>query len=215
MSTSTPSIRERLVPEIGFGIAVMRGVSAIGIGLLLLFIPDKSANILANTMGFFWLVTGIALLRRSSDDPAVQMLGNRTTRIIAVVGAVAGLLVVTRGLTQRVVPEGTYFVLLGVVILLTGLAHLTADLRFGSAVNRGHRWLGILLGIFEFILGLMLILSPLDRSPVTYWIATIWALLFGVMVIGDAILKRRQVHKARDDKPSVDELSTQETGTKT
>ena len=197
MSTSTPSTRERLVPEVAFGIAVMRGVSAIGIGLLLFFIPDKSANILANTMGFFWLVTGIALLRRSQDDPVIEIVGNSRTRIIAIVGVVAGLLVVTRGLTRQIVPEGALIVLLGVVILLTGLVHLTANARsYGRAVGQEHRWLSILLGAFEIVLGLTLILSPLDRSPLTYWIATIWALVFGTMVIIEAIQKRSQSRNA-------------------
>jgi uncharacterized membrane protein HdeD (DUF308 family) len=191
------------VPEVAFGIAVMRGISAIGIGLLLFFIPYKSATILVNMMGFFWLLTGVALLRRSQDDPVIQMVGHSRTRIIAVVGVVAGLLVVTRGLTQQLVPEGAYIVLLGVVILLTGLVHLTANARsYGRAVSQEHRWLSILLGIFEIGLGLALIISPLDRSPLTYWIATIWALVFGVMVIGDAVLKRRQAKTAVEDEPS-------------
>ena len=202
MSTTTPSTKERILPEVAFGVAVMRGIGALAIGVLLLFIPDKSTNILVNMMGLFWLLTGIALLRRSPDDPAVMMLGNRSTRIIGVVGAVAGLLVVTRSLTRQVVPEATFFVLLGVIILLTGLVHLTADVRFGNTVNRGHRWLGVLLALFEIVLGLTLIISPLDRSPVTYWIATIWALVFGVMVIGDAILKRAQTRKTIEGKPS-------------
>jgi len=158
-------------------------------------------------MGLFWLITGIALLSRSQNDAMIQMVGNARTRIIAIVGVVAGLLVVTRGLTRQLVPEGTFIVLLGVVILLTGLVHLTANASsYGRAVGQKHRWLSILLGAFEMGLGLTLIIYPLDRSPLTYWFATIWALIFGTMVIIDAVAKRSQSHRM-EATPNESELS--------
>ena len=186
----------------------MRGLSALGVGLLLIFFPEKSDRILVNTMGFFWLFTGIALLRRSRNDSLIKMVGHRTSRVIAIIGALAGLLVVTRSLTQQVVPEGVFVVLLGVVIMLTGIIHLTADLRVGSVVRKEHPWLNLALGVFEFILGLTLVISPLDRSPVTYWIGTIWGLIFGVMVIGDAISDRSQARKAASEVPTEGDAST-------
>ena len=108
---------------------------------------------------------------------------------------------------------GCPIVLLGVVILLTGLVHLTANARrYGRAVGQEHRWLSILLGALEIVLGLTLILSPLDRSPLTYWIATIWALVFGTMVIIEAIQKRSQSRKAptpSQGEPSSDRRGSQ------
>ena len=99
MDTTTPSTKERIVPEAAFGIAVIRGVLTISLGLLLIFYPEKSRFMLGNMMGVFWLISGLALLRRSKPDSLVQMVGNRTTRIIAIVGVLTGLLVITRSLT--------------------------------------------------------------------------------------------------------------------
>lgn len=208
MGEKMPSTRERLLPEVSFGIAVIRGISAFGIGLLLIFYPEKSGKILVNMMGFFWLITGIALLRRSNDDSLVKMVGHRTTRIIAVVGLLAGLFVITRSFTQQIVPEGTFVVLLGAIIMLTGIMHITADIRVGGAVRREHRWLNLLLGVFEVILGLTLIISPLDRSPVTYWVGTIWGLVFGAMVIFDAITQRSSARKATTEAQSKSATTT-------
>ena len=195
MENTAPSTKERIVPEVAFGIAIMRGISALAIGLLLIFYPEKSGNILANMMGFFWLISGIALLRRSKDDSLVQMVGTRTIRIIAVIGLLAGLLVVTRSLSRQIVPEGALIVLLGVVIILTGVLHAFANLRIGATRNR-HQALNLVLGIFEIVFGITLVISPLDRSPATYWVATIWALIFGVLVIGDAISQRSEARRA-------------------
>jgi len=198
MDNIQPSAKDRLVPEITFGIAVIRGVSALGIGLLLIFYPDRSQRILGNMMGFFWLVSGFALLHRSKDDALVKMIGTRTARFIAIAGLLTGLLVVTRNLSRQIVPEGTLIVLLSVVIMLTGVLHAMANIRIGGVTRSRHHGLNLLLGIFEIIFGLTLMLSPLDRSPASYWVATIWALIFGVLVIGDAISQRSQAHRAAE-----------------
>ncbi len=177
----------------------MRGIVAIAVGLLLIFYPDKSRVMLGNMMGFFWLFSGIALLRRSKDDSIVKMVGGRTSKIIAVVGILAGLLVVTRSLSRQVLPEGTLIVLLGVVIMLTGVMHALAEIRVGHLVSNKNRVLHLILGIFEIVFGATLILSPLDRSPASYWIATIWALIFGVLVIGDTVTGYMTRRKQKDD----------------
>ena len=198
MGNNTGSTKASIVPDIAFGVGLIRGIAAIAAGLLLIFAPDKSRAILGNMMGFFWLFSGIALLRRSKDDSLVQMVGGRTSKIIAVVGILTGLLVVTRSLSRQVLPEGTLIVLLGVVIMMTGVMHALAEIRVGGLVSSRNRVLHLILGIFEIVFGATLILSPLDRSPASYWIATIWALIFGTLVIGDTVSGRLKRHKEKD-----------------
>lgn len=62
-------------------------------------------------MGFFWLLTGVGLLRLSVDDKLVRTAGNRTTRTVAIVGILAGLLLLTRDFTRHLVPEATFIIL--------------------------------------------------------------------------------------------------------
>jgi uncharacterized membrane protein HdeD (DUF308 family) len=117
-------------------------------------------------------------------------MGSRTALIISVVAILAGLLVVTRHFAERWVPEATMIVLLGVVILLTGLIHVLTEVRAGGVFSAPHRWMHALLGVFEVILGILLIVSPLDRSNFTYWVAAIWGVVFGVLAIGEAFVQR-------------------------
>jgi uncharacterized membrane protein HdeD (DUF308 family) len=48
----------------------------------------------------------------------------------------------------------------------------------------------LFLGVFEIILGAMLLFSTSDRGPIVYWTATLWALVGGTLIIGSAIYKR-------------------------
>ena len=40
-------------------------------------------------------------------------------------------------------------------------------------------------------MGLLLVISPLERGPIIYFAASIWALLGGLILIGDALRVRR------------------------
>jgi uncharacterized membrane protein HdeD (DUF308 family) len=199
-STAKSTIRYQQIRDlITYGGGLMRGLSAMGVAVLLFFIPDKSAPMMANKMGYFWLFSSIALLRLNRDDPARQNLGTRTTTIIAVIGILTGLLVITRGVAGNFIPEVVLATLLGVVILITGLLHLLSEFRMGGAASQGHRALHALLGLFEVVLGLMLVISPLDRSQWLYEVATIWALIFGALAIGETVAKWLHARKVKKE----------------
>ena len=186
--------------EAAFYLGVVRGGLAIVVGGLLFFAPETSSTMLTNMMGFFWLVTGIALLRRNRNDPLVQHhMGRRTAHAISGFAIVAGLLVLTRSLTGRLMSEAMLLTLLGLVILATGLIHLLAEARGGGVFSASHRWLHAALGVLEVILGLVLIISPLDLSDFTYWVATTWALIFGVLSIVEAFVQRSANRSASED----------------
>ena len=51
--------------NIAFWIAMVRGILAIMLGILLLFNPEKSRFMLFNMMGLFWLANGVILLRHT------------------------------------------------------------------------------------------------------------------------------------------------------
>ena len=51
---------------------------------------------------------------------------------------------------------------------------------------------GLLLGLFEIILGVILILEPLERGPILNLAASIWALVGGFILISDALRQRRR-----------------------
>ena len=114
--------------EFPFLVAILRGTFAILLGVVLLINPDKSRVLLVNFMGAFWLTSGLLLLRHDSEE-VFQALGKRTSLIIGLVGIFVGLLVVTRRISEQWVDRALLVQLLGIVILLTGVLHVVAEVR--------------------------------------------------------------------------------------
>jgi uncharacterized membrane protein HdeD (DUF308 family) len=157
------------------------------LGIVLIIYPTKTEDMLVNTMGYFWLGSGFALMRNPHTE---KTMGKPMSRGIGLVAVLTGLLVVTRDITRRWVPEIAVIELLGAAILITGVAHMFEQFKLGQVLKRREETLDFMLGIFEIVLGLVLISSPLEYGPATYWIATVWALLFGNMIIANGFAQR-------------------------
>ena len=176
-----------------------RGGAAIVLGIVLLFNPDRSGHFLLNLMGFFWLTIGLTVLRRGEQD--ARYPGRYTARITGLVAILTGILVVTRRFTQRWLGEELFFFILGTVILITGLLHMFSEQRIGSFKRERTTRIHFLLGLFEVLLGGLLILSPDREQPFVYWAATAWAIVYGIAALGIALrhfAKNRQQEKESD-----------------
>jgi len=179
----------RLRQNIPFYMAILRGIYAVILGIVLLFNPNKSQAFLGNFMAGFWISTGLLLLRKDSDD-AFQAIGKRSSLIFGVIAIVTGLLVLTRRMTREWVNPALQVQILGSVILLTGVLHMIGVVRLRRVRKGGRTWAHIALGLFEIVLGAMLFISPLAYGPPVYWTAMIWALVGGGMIIGTAVFDR-------------------------
>jgi uncharacterized membrane protein HdeD (DUF308 family) len=173
--------------NIAFAITLVRGILAVSLGTALLFQPDKTLPMLGNFMGMFWLASGVISLRwgASGERP------NRIAVLAGVIGVLAGLTMLTRGLTTAWVREDILFSLLGLVILLTGILHIFGGFRVGESAHRKWSLTAFLLGVFEVVLGLMLLIEPYGRGIIFYLVVGIWALVGGFILITDAVRLRR------------------------
>ena len=169
-------------------ITLLRGLLAITLGTVILFSPEKSQVMLANFMGGYWLVAGIIALRWSTDGRRSKGL----PLLAGIVGILAGVAMFGRLIAQNWLSLETLLTILGVVIILTGLIRLFGGFRQGEEGERGWSWSAFLLGLFEVVLGLMMILaSPGSGGTLVFWAASIWALIGGVLLVTDAVRLRR------------------------
>ena len=188
-----------------FVISLVRGIMAVVLGIILIFSPETSQSLLMNTMGLFWLTSGLVLIRRPERK---RVMGRRMAWGLGLIGIFTGLLMVSRNITRLWMPEIAVIELLGAVILFTGILHMLGEFRVGTVFKRRQETLHFLLGLFEIVLGLALILSPLEHGSITYWTATIWALIFGVLVISEALIKRFGRKKETDAPTQPDPSNT-------
>ncbi len=173
--------------EFNFWISLIRAAFAIILGLSLLLIPEKTGAMLLNFMSFFWITSGIMSIRQE-----LHSRGNRLMLIVGFIGVLAGVLMITRKLTQQLFSENLFIILMGTIMSLTGILHVGSGFRFGKQAVRGRTTLSVMLGVFELILGILFLFSDGGRSPTIYWVAIIWSLLGGSLLIGDAFRQRGQ-----------------------
>ena len=118
------------------------------------------------------------------------------------VAMVTGLLVVVDNFASRWIDFSWAIPLLGAIILVTGILHMVGEWQIGNWTKL--RVLHFFLGLFEFILGLQLLISPWLQASYAYWTMAFWALLGGVVFIGTAwyqhVQTRRQKRKEKGKK---------------
>ena len=172
-----------------YRVGFARGVLALALGAAMVVQPEKTSDNLATYMGAFWALTGVVSVRSA-------LSGQRTKGVPLVsgcAGVVAGIVVLFHDRVDDVVAQRVLFSLLGIVIMLTGLAHVLGGFRTGDELERELSRSSILLGMMEIALGLLFLLGTLENSRAAYWAAAIWALAGGVILIGDALLLRRRL----------------------
>ena len=185
-------------------LTIFRGVMLITLGIALL-LTDKTSSMLFNAIGLFWLITGIISFRQN-----MHRSGRRLLRVFAVVGMIAGILVLTSGLLRPWVAETFLFGLLGSIILLNGILHVSTRYQLGHRSLHGRRLLNTLLGIIEIILGVILLLALFSENPLFFdslaYVAILWALLGGVSLLLSVLLQRRQSRKHLKSKTDTNEM---------
>jgi uncharacterized membrane protein HdeD (DUF308 family) len=175
-----------------FWIPLLRGVFAISLGVALLFQPDRARPMLVNFFGMYWLVAGLVSIRWGARGERARGL----PLVAGVVGVLTGLVAIGRSLMSSVLSEVMVLYLLGTVILLTGVLHMFGGFRTGEPRQRQWSWGSLLLGLFEVVLGAILLLEPYERGPILNSLAAVWGLVGGAMLIGDALRVRAQAIRA-------------------
>jgi uncharacterized membrane protein HdeD (DUF308 family) len=173
-----------------FWITLARSMLALALGLALILDPAKTRPILVNFMGVFWFVGGLMSLRWGAAGERAQ----RTSIAVGIIGIIAGVLVLGRFLLIDVLGETPIALLLGGVVVLTGLVHVFEGIRTGPGRQRQRSWTSTILGAFEIVLGLVVLVWRDDFGPIFYAVASIWAFLGSLVLLREALKKREEAH---------------------
>jgi len=179
--------------QIMFWVTLLRGFMAITLGLALWIQPQKLRPFLITSMGMFWLVSGVMSIRWGLSGKRARGI----PLLAGIVGILAGLAALSRrfDLLENLVSDVLVITVLGIAILLTGLMHMLGGFRTGEDESREWSWTSFFMGVFEFIMGGMLILEPMRQGTLIYLGVSIWAIIGGIILIGDALRLRSRVQK--------------------
>jgi len=167
----------------------LRGVAAIVFGLLALIMPAFTLVWLVLLFGAYVLVDGvfsiIAGIRAAERHERWWPF------------ALEGLASIVVGILAFVMPAATALVLL---YFVAAWAIVTGAIRIGAAIRlrrevRGE-WLLILNGALSVILGILIVVRPGAGLLTLVWLLGVYAVVFGVMLVGLALRLRRHARAA-------------------
>ncbi len=172
-------------------LTIFRGAVALLLGFLLLIQPESSRFYAINFMGVYWLLGGIVSLRVAKSAPRAK--GFRIAS--GIIGIVAGVALLSRTISVSFLTLTILLSALGVLILFSGILHILAGLRFSEAIGQGWKVANVLLGLFEAVFGVMLLLIPWVRFDLAYLSLVAWAILGGIIMLGDGLRVRRLLQR--------------------
>lgn len=173
-----------------WGIMLARAVVALLLGLSVL-LAEKTRPALGNFIGIYWLLGSLLTLRWVARHRRER--GTRLARAAAVMGILAGVLVLARSALEDVLSASLVLTLLGLTAILTGLLRLSGSFRDHVVDGRPRLPHRVALGVLELALGVLLVLAHRATRPVAI-AAGLWAIVGGTIMLVDALALRRMAH---------------------
>ncbi len=178
-----------------FWITLGRSFFSVALGVALLFWPDKAAPLLGNFIGGFWVAGSLLTVRWGLENERSKLL----TILVGAGGGLAGVAMVSRRYVDRWVDGDLFFLFLGIVAILTGILHITGHMQVKRFTTTRRTRSGLLLGLLEIALGLVVVFTPWQERPLVYLVVLGWALVGGVVIFLDALAMRREARDAPEN----------------
>ena len=152
---------------------LLQGVAGIILGLMLLTDPGATLVVLVTFLGFYWLFIGVMALVRVFVDRSVPWIWSL---LIGVVGIFAGLVVLHHPLLAALTVPTVIVIVLGVEGLIMGVLDIIGGFTGGGIGS-------FLLGVVNFIIGLLLLGAPLMAALAVPLVFGVLLLIQGIVLI--------------------------------
>lgn len=153
-----------------------RGIIALLIGLIAIFLPEITLGILAILIGAFFLVDGIFSIAVS--------FGSKSSGERWWIFVVEGIVGVAIGVLTFFWPRVTIMALVLLVsawAFITGVLEIIASVKLRKLIE--NEWLLTLTGIISILFALALLISPETGAVVLVWLLGLYAVFFGILLI--------------------------------
>jgi uncharacterized membrane protein HdeD (DUF308 family) len=177
-------------------INLVRGVAALllGLGLILglgLALDEATLRSMLSTfIGIYLLGSGIMSF--------IWGFSNRKRWglwfVAGALGLLGGVGFILRPFIDDFLSPALLTLILGMVIVLTGVVHLLGGFRIGKQYGRKWTWEHLFLGLIEIGMGLVILAAPILTVQLFGLAMSIWGIIAGVGLLSDAI-RLREDHK--------------------
>ena len=110
--------------------------------------------------------------------------------IAATLGIVGGMAFILRPFLEGYLSATTLSVIVGVIMLLTGLIHFLGGFRLGKSYGRRWSWGHEFLGLVEIVIGILIFISfivPVENLRI---ILSFWGIVAGAGLLADGVRMR-------------------------
>lgn len=152
---------------------LLEGIAAIIFGILLVTSPAATLVAFVVFLGFYWLFVGVLELVRVFVDRSVPWYWSL---LIGVVGIIAGLIVLRHPLFAAIVLPTAIVVWLGILGLVIGVFAIIGGFTGGGIGS-------FIFGVINFIIGLILLGSPMVAALAVPLVFGILLLIEGVALL--------------------------------
>ena len=159
---------------------LVQGLFSVIIGLMLLTNPAATTLVIVQFIGIYWLVTGVFSIAGIFIDRSHWGL----KLLSGAIGIFAGLAVVQHPIWSAVLLPTMLVIVFGVNGIILGLIQF-----FGAF--KGGGFSAAILGIINFLFGMILLGSPLAAALALPWVFGVIAVAGGILAIFSSFQQRK------------------------
>ncbi len=176
MKEKNESTQNQVLSEL-WRLILLRGISLLIIGIILLAFPLATLTVVLIIMGAWWLVDGIFTIVKSiKGRKKVKSWGLGI--FTGFLGAVAGVIVLSQPALSAILTSSFLVWFLGISAFINGILGIITGLRLRKEIK--NEWSMILGGIISIFFGIILLTSPFISALTIIKLIGIVALIGGI-----------------------------------
>ena len=185
-TTAAPSATSMQTQQRPWWMTLIMGILAFVVGAILLWAPAKNKvetyQLLIAVLGFYWLIGGfVSIFSMFFDHTAWGW-----KLFMGIVSIIAGGTILMYPVAAGVALPRIFVLILGLWALMQGIILLVMAFKGGG-------WGAGILGIVEIVFGLILMAEygSLGSGLVMIWVAALWGVIGGVLMVIQAFRQRK------------------------
>lgn len=169
MAAATASMKDQSVP---WWLVLLEGIALLILGFLFISSPAKTAIVVTQVLGIYWLIAGIFKIISIFIDSSMWGL----KLFAGILGIIAGLIVLDNTFIAPMVVGATLVIILGVEGIIFGAVGLWQAFK-------GAGWGAGILGIISILFGILLLANLWAFTFSLPWALGLLAIVGGIAAI--------------------------------